>query len=51
MTPEGASLQIEIQDAGGRLNLNAVVPYTGDDSSVDDARGQEEFLTDRDRGR
>jgi general secretion pathway protein K len=42
VTPDGSSLQIEIQDAGGRLNLNAVVPYTGDDAPVDDQA--KEFL-------
>lgn len=41
---DGGRLQLEIQDAGSRLNLNAVVPYTGDQSAPDpDA---EEFLTE-----
>ena len=35
VTPEGARLRIEIRDAGGLLNLNAVVPYTGDDTPAD----------------
>jgi general secretion pathway protein K len=40
--PEGGHLKLEIRDAGGLLNLNAVVPYTGDDAAPDpDA---EEFL-------
>jgi type II secretory pathway component PulK len=38
----GGRLRVKIHDAGARLNLNAVVPYTGDDSPADpDA---EEFL-------
>jgi general secretion pathway protein K len=41
---DGGSLRLTIRDAGARLNLNAIVPYTGDDSPVDpDA---EEFLTE-----
>jgi general secretion pathway protein K len=40
----GGVLQIEIHDAGGLLNLNAVIPYDGTDEAVDpDA---EEFLTE-----
>jgi general secretion pathway protein K len=40
--PEGGRLRIEIQDAGSLLNLNAVVPYTGEEDVTDpDA---EEFL-------
>jgi type II secretory pathway component PulK len=39
---EGGRLRLEISDSGGRLNLNAVVPYTGQDEPPDpDA---EEFL-------
>lgn len=40
----GERLQIEIQDAGGLLNLNAVVPYTGDDEPPD--QDAERFLTE-----
>jgi len=41
---DGGRLRFEIHDAGALLNLNAVVPYTEDDSPADpDA---EEFLTE-----
>jgi len=42
--PEGGRLRISIHDTSSLLNLNAVVPYTGDDSPVDD--DAEEFLTE-----
>jgi general secretion pathway protein K len=41
---QGGQLRIEIHDAGGLLNLNAVVPYTGTDAPVDS--DAEEFLTE-----
>jgi general secretion pathway protein K len=42
--PDGGRLQIEIRDAGSLLNLNAVVPYTGEEAPPDpDA---EEFLVE-----
>ena len=40
--PEGGELRIEIRDAGARLNLNAVVPYTGEEDRADPQA--EEFL-------
>ena len=41
---EGGRVRIDIQDAGDRLNLNAIVPYTGTDEPTDpDA---EEYLTE-----
>ena len=33
--PDGGTLRIEIKDGGSLLNLNAVVPYTGDDAPPD----------------
>lgn len=42
--PDGGRLRIEIEDAGSLLNLNAVIPYTGEDEPPDpDA---EEFLVE-----
>lgn len=42
--PEGGRLQVDIEDAGSLLNLNAVIPYTGEDAPPDpDA---EEFLVE-----
>jgi type II secretory pathway component PulK len=35
VTPDGSRLQITIRDSGALLNLNAVVPYTGDNTPVD----------------
>jgi type II secretory pathway component PulK len=35
VTADGSTLRIEIRDAGGLLNLNAVVPYTGSEVKVD----------------
>ncbi len=40
--PDGGRLKIEIRDASALLNLNAVVPYTGEDVSPDS--DAEEFL-------
>lgn len=40
----GETLQLEIRDAGGLLNLNAVVPYTGTQEPPD--QDAEEFLTE-----
>ena len=42
--PDGGSLRIEIQDGGSLLNLNAVVPYTGEDEPLD--QDAEPFLRD-----
>ncbi len=42
--PEGGRIRIEIRDAGNRLNLNAIVPYTGTEEPTDpDA---EQYLTE-----
>jgi type II secretory pathway component PulK len=35
VTPDGSRLQITIQDSGALLNLNAVVPYTGNETPID----------------
>ena len=42
--PEGGRLRLEIHDAGGLLNLNAVVPYTAQAEAAD--KDAEEFLTE-----
>ncbi len=41
---DGGRMRLRIRDAGGLLNLNAVIPYTGSDAPVD--QDAEAFLTE-----